>query len=222
MSIISYIYKNADRCCSLTLEHIWIVFFSLFIATLIAIPAGIAITRNDQIAEKVIKAANILMTIPSIALFGIMLPFLSLFGHGLGKVPAIIALVIYSQLPIIRNTYTAIKNVPPSLIEAGRGIGMGSWSRMKQIEIPMAVPVIIAGLRTAAVMNIGIAAIAAYIGAGGLGVFIQQGIARAYDEMILAGAVLVAFLAIFVDLFMAFVERILTPKGLLVSRVQGK
>lgn len=222
MNVLEFIYKNSDRCWALTLEHVWIVFLSIFIATLIAVPTGIVITRNERIAEKVINAANILMTIPSIALFGLMLPFLSIFGQGLGKVPAIIALVLYSQLPIIRNTYTGIKNVPPSLIEAGKGIGMGTWTRMRQIEIPMAIPVIIAGLRTAAVMNIGIAAIAAYIGAGGLGVFIQQGIARVYDEMILTGAVLVAVLAIFVDLFMALVERILTPKGLLVSRDQSK
>ncbi|MGD9162646.1 MAG: ABC transporter permease [Desulfobacteraceae bacterium] len=222
MSVLEFIYKNSDRCWSLTLEHIWIVFFSVLIATIIAVPAGIFITRNERVAIKVIRAANILMTIPSIALFGLMLPLLSVFGHGLGKVPAVIALVLYSQLPIIRNTYTGIKNVPPSLIEAGRGIGMGSWQRMKQIEIPMAVPVIIAGLRTAAVMNIGIAAIAAYIGAGGLGIFIQQGIARVYEEMILAGAVLVAFLAIFVDLFMALIERLLTSRGLLVSRELNK
>ena len=218
MSVLEFIYKNSDRCWSLTLEHIWIVFFSVLIATVIAVPTGILITRNETIARKVINTANILMTVPSIALFGLMLPFLSLFGQGLGKVPAIIALVLYSQLPIIRNTYTGIKNIPPSLIEAGRGIGMGSWTRMWQIEFPIAVPVIIAGLRTAAVMNIGIAAIAAYIGAGGLGVFIQQGIARVYNEMILAGAVLVALLAIFIDLFMALIERILTPKGLQVSR----
>ena len=213
-------YKNSNRCWSLTLEHLWIVFFSIIIATIIAVPVGILITRNDRIAPKIINAANVLMTIPSIALFGLMLPFLSVFGYGLGKVPAIIALVLYSQLPIIRNTYTGIKNVPPSLIEAGKGIGMGSWSRMKHIEIPVAVPVIIAGVRTAAVMNTGIAAIAAYIGAGGLGVFIQQGIASVYDEMILAGAILVASLAIFVDLLMALIERIFTPKGLLVSRGQ--
>ena len=221
MNVLEFIYKNSDRCWSLTLEHLWIVFFSVLIATIIAVPAGILITRNERIAKKVINAANVLMTIPSIALFGLMLPLLSIFGQGLGKVPAVIALVLYSQLPIIRNTYTGIKNVPSSLIEAGKGIGMGSWSIMRQIEIPLAVPVIIAGLRTAAVMNIGIAAIAAYIGAGGLGVFIQQGIARVYEEMILAGAVLVAFLAIFVDLFMAFIERILTPKGLIVSREQN-
>lgn len=222
MKVFNFIYQNADRCWVLTLEHIWIVFFSLFLAAIIAIPTGIAITRNDSMAEKIIGAANILMTIPSIALFGLMLPFLSIFGYGLGKVPAIIALVLYSQLPIIRNTYTGIKNVPPSLVEAGKGIGMDRWTRMKEIEIPIAMPVIIAGLRTAAVMNIGIATIAAYIGAGGLGVFIQQGISRVYNEMILAGAVLVALLAVFVDLFMTLLEKILTPKGLTISNRLNK
>lgn len=222
MSVLDFIHKNADRCWSLTWEHIWIVSLSVFLATIIAVPIGIAITKNEQLAKKIINAANILMTIPSIALFGLMLPILSVFGHGLGTVPAVIALVLYSQLPIIRNTYIGIKNVPPELVEAGKGIGMGGWSRLKEIEIPLAIPVIIAGLRTAAVMNIGIAAIAAYIGAGGLGVFIQQGIARVYEEMILAGAILVAALAIFVDLFMALMERILTPKGIIISRERNR
>ena len=191
----------------LTWEHIRIVAFALFLATLIAVPLGILITRNEGIAKKVLNAANILMTIPSIALFGLMLPVLALIGHGLGKVPAVIALVLYSLLPIIRNTYVGIKNVPPELVEAGKGVGMNSLTRLKEVEIPLAVPVIIAGLRTAAVMNIGITAIAAYIGAGGLGVFIQQGIARAYDEMVMTGAILVALL-----------ERILTPKGIKLGR----
>ena len=221
MNVLDFILKNSNQCWSLTLEHLWIVFFSVLIATIIAVPTGVLITRNEWIAKKIINTANILMTIPSIALFGLMLPILSIFGYGLGKVPAIIALVLYSQLPIIRNTYTGIKNVSPSLIEAGKGIGMGSWERMIQIELPVAVPVIIAGLRTAVVMNIGIAAIAAYIGAGGLGVFIQQGITRVYNEMILAGAVLVALLAVFADLFMAWIERILTPKGIIVSKAQS-
>lgn len=222
MNVLQFIYKNADRCWFLTWEHICIVSFSLLLATLIAVPVGIAITRNERHAGKIINAANILMTVPSIALFGLMLPILSVFGYGLGKVPAVIALVLYSQLPIIRNTYIGIKNVPSELVEAGKGIGMGSWTRLKEIEIPLAIPVIIAGLRTAAVMNIGIAAIAAYIGAGGLGVFIQQGIASVYEEMILAGAVLVAVLAIVVDLFMALMEKILTPKGLLVLRERDR
>lgn len=218
MDIIRFIQENAGDCWILTLEHIWIVAFSVFLATMIAVPIGVYISRNDRIANKFINVANIFMTIPSIALFGLMLPILSIVGHGLGKVPAVIALVLYSQLPIIRNTYVGIKNVPGELVDAGKGIGMSRWTRLKEVEIPLAIPVIIAGLRTATVMNIGIAAIAAYIGAGGLGVFIQQGIARVYDEMIIAGALLVALLAIFVDAGMALLERALTPKGIKITR----
>ncbi len=222
MNVLDFIRKNADWCWLLTLEHIWIVALSVFLATLIAVPVGIAITRNEEIAKKVINTANILMTIPSIALFGIMLPILALIDHGLGKVPAVIALVLYSQLPIIRNTYIAIKNVPPELVDAARGLGMSNWKRLKEIEIPLAVPVIIAGLRTAVVMSIGIAAIAAYIGAGGLGVLIQQGISRVYEEMIVSGAILVAFLAIFVDAAMALLEKLVTPKGIKIGRKLGQ
>jgi osmoprotectant transport system permease protein len=222
VDIFHFISENTDQCLALTLEHIEIVVFSVFLATLIAVPTGVAITRNERIAKKVINAANILMTIPSIALFGLMLPVLSLIGHGLGKVPAVIALVIYSQLPIIRNTYVGIKNVPSELVDAGRGLGMNGWTRLKEIEIPLAIPVIIAGLRTATVMNIGIAAIAAYIGAGGLGVFIQQGIARVYEEMILTGAILVALLAVMVDAGMGLLENLVTPKGVKIGRKLGQ
>lgn len=218
MNIIAFIMDNAERCWSLTLDHISIVSFSIFLAGLIGIPTGIIISHNKKTAQKVINIANIFMTIPSIALFGLMLPLLAIAGYGLGKVPAIIALVLYSQLPIIRNTYVGIRNIPPELVEAATGLGMDRWTRLKEIEIPLAMPVIIAGLRNAAVMNIGIAAIAAYIGAGGLGVFIQQGIARAYEDMILAGAILVALLAILIDCGMSLLEKILTPKGI---RIMG-
>jgi osmoprotectant transport system permease protein len=222
VDILHFISENTDECLALTLEHMEIVVFSVFLATLIAVPTGVAITRNERVAKKIINAANILMTIPSIALFGLMLPVLSLIGHGLGKVPAVIALVIYSQLPIIRNTYVGIKNVPSELVDAGRGLGMNGWTRLKEIEIPLAIPVIIAGLRTATVMNIGIAAIAAYIGAGGLGVFIQQGIARVYEEMILTGAILVALLAVMVDAGMGLLENLVTPKGVKIGRKLGQ
>lgn len=218
MKLYQFMIDNSTKVIHLTWEHIWIVFLSVMIATLIGVPIGVAITRSEKMASRVIKGANVLMTTPSIALFGIMLPVLSLIGQGLGKVPAVIALVLYSQLPIIRNTYIAIKNVPPELIEAGRGLGMSSFRRLREVEIPLAIPVIIAGLRTASVMNIGIAAIAAYIGAGGLGVFIQQGIARVYDEMIIAGAVLVSLLAIVVDAAMALTERLVTPKGTRIEK----
>jgi osmoprotectant transport system permease protein len=218
MTILKFIQDNASDCWLLSLEHIWIVALSVCLAALIAIPLGVYISYNERVAKKVINAANILMTVPSIALFGLMLPILSIVGQGLGKVPAVIALVLYSQLPIIRNTYVGIKNVPSELVEAGKGIGMNRWTRLREVEIPLAIPVIIAGLRTATVMNIGIAAIAAYIGAGGLGVFIQQGIARVYSEMIIAGALLVALLAIFADAGMALLERALTPKGMRITR----
>jgi osmoprotectant transport system permease protein len=213
MKIMSFLQENYAQTLFLAWEHIWLVGLSLLIAMCIGIPAGIGITKNRELAQKVLGGANVIMTIPSIALFGLMLPGLALVGYGLGKVPAVIALVLYSLLPIIRNTYIAIKNVDPALVDAGRGMGMGKWQLLREVEIPLAIPVILAGLKTAAVMNIGIAAIAAYVGAGGLGVFIQQGIARSHETMIMVGALAVSLLAIFVDLSMEFLERLVTPKG---------
>lgn len=218
MSTLQFMADNFKEVLYLSWEHIWIVGLALFIATPIGVVLGIVITKHEQLAPRVLNGANILMTIPSIALFGLMLPILAVVNMGLGKVPAVIALVLYSQLPIIRNTYTAIKTVPPHLVDAGKGLGMGKWKLLRELEIPLATPVIIAGLRTAAVMNIGIAAIATYIGAGGLGVYIQQGIARVYPEMILSGAILVSLLAIIVDGGMALLERIATPEGIKVQR----
>jgi osmoprotectant transport system permease protein len=213
-----FIENNFQDIIFLTGEHLGIVALALVLAAIIGVSLGIFITRNQELADRVINVANILMTIPSIALFGLMLPILSVVGYGLGKVPAITALVLYSQLPIIRNTYTAIKNVPPAVVNAGRGMGMSPWRLLAEVQIPLAIPVIVAGLRTAAVMNIGIAAIAAYIGAGGLGVLIQQGIDRGHEDMILSGAVLVALLAIVVDGGMALLERLVTPQGVKLQR----
>ncbi|OQY01278.1 MAG: choline ABC transporter permease [Desulfobacteraceae bacterium 4572_130] len=210
--------EHNQRVLHLSLEHIGIVGLSLIIATIIGVPLGIMITKYKNLAKPVLNTANVLMTIPSIALFGIMLPVLAMVNLGLGKVPAIIALVLYSQLPIIRNTYTAIKNVPPAVVDAGKGMGMNRWQLLKEIEIPISIPLILAGLRTAAVMNIGIAAIASYIGAGGLGVLIQQGINRVYPEMILSGAILVSLLAIIVDGGMGLFEYLVTPKGIKIQR----
>jgi len=218
VSTLKFIMEHNQRVLHLSLEHIGIVGLSLIIATIIGVPLGIMITKYKNLAKPVLNTANVLMTIPSIALFGIMLPVLAMVNLGLGKVPAIIALVLYSQLPIIRNTYTAIKNVPPAVVDAGKGMGMNRWQLLKEIEIPISIPLILAGLRTAAVMNIGIAAIASYIGAGGLGVLIQQGINRVYPEMILSGAILVSLLAIIVDGGMGLFEYLVTPKGIKIQR----
>ena len=218
MGVLDFLEKNFDQILFLTWEHIFMVGLSLIIGTAIGVPLGILITKKENLAKNVINVANVIMTIPSIALFGLMMPILATVGHGLGKVPAIVALVLYSQLPILRNTYVAIKDVPPSIRDAGKGMGMSRWQLLKEVEIPVAAPVIVAGLRTAAVMNIGIGAIAAYIGAGGLGVYIQQGIDRLFPEMIISGAVLVSLLAILVDGLMAAVEHLLTPKGIQLEK----
>jgi len=218
MGVLHFVEQNFYQVLFLTWEHIFMVGLSLIIGTAIGVPLGILITKKANLAKNVINSANVIMTIPSIALFGLMMPILATVGHGLGKVPAIVALVLYSQLPILRNTYVAIKDVPPSIRDAGKGMGMSRWQLLKEVEIPIAVPVIVAGLRTAAVMNIGIGAIAAYIGAGGLGVYIQQGIDRVYPEMIISGAVLVSLFAILVDGLMAAVEHVLTPKGIQLEK----
>lgn len=214
MELLQYALDNLDLLLMRTVEHISLVGVAVGIATLTGVPIGIAITRNERVARMVLYVASIIVTIPSIALFGIMIPVLSIFGHGIGYVPAVIAVLLYSQLPIIRNTYTAINNVNPALREAARGIGMSPNQRLRLVEIPLAVPVIMAGVRTAVVLNIGVMAIAAYIGAGGLGTFISRGISQSDPRQLIVGAVAVSLLAIIVDYTLLYVQKRLTPKGM--------
>lgn len=214
METIRYMIDNLDLIGERALEHVSIVLAAVTIAVLTAVPIGIAITQSKRAAEAVLYFAAMLITIPSIALFGLMIPLLSPIGHGIGYVPAVIAIILYSQLPIIRNTYTAIANVDPALREAASGMGMSTMQRLRQVEIPLAIPVIMAGIRTAVVMNIGVTAIAAYIGAGGLGTFISRGISQSDPRQLITGAVAVSLLAIAVDLTLAFVQRLLTSKGI--------
>ncbi|OAZ97164.1 MULTISPECIES: ABC transporter permease [Halomonadaceae] len=214
MEILLYALDSAGLLLSRTLEHIALVGVAVGIATLTGVPIGIAITKNERLAQGVLYLASIIVTIPSIALFGIMIPVLSLIGHGIGYVPAVIAVLLYSQLPIIRNTYTAINNVNPALREAARGIGMSPNQRLRLVEIPLAIPVIMAGVRTAVVLNIGVMAIAAYIGAGGLGTFISRGISQSDPRQLIVGAIAVSVLAIIVDYSLLYVQKRLTPKGM--------
>lgn len=166
---LEYLRINASYIWGLTVQHIELVGIAIIIAIIIGVSIGIYLTTNEDLAETVLAAASVLLTIPSIALFGIMIPFFSLINQGIGFVPALVALVLYSQLPIIRNTYSAIKNVNPAVIDAANGIGMKRSQRLVRVEIPNALPVIMAGIRTAVVLNIGIGVIAAFIGAGVLG-----------------------------------------------------
>ncbi|WP_210617677.1 ABC transporter permease/substrate-binding protein [Mammaliicoccus lentus] len=193
------------------LEHIQLSFIALLIAVVIAVPLGILLTKTDKIAEVVINIAAVLQTIPSLALLGLMIPL-----FGIGRIPAIIALVIYALLPILRNTYTGIKEVDPSLIEAARGIGMKTGRRLSKVELPLAMPVMMAGIRTAMVLIIGTATLAALIGAGGLGDLILLGIDRNNSSLILLGAIPAAILAIFFDVFLRMLEKISYKKSIII------
>ncbi len=214
MEIVRFIIDNLDIIGTRTIEHISIVFLAVGIAIATAVPIGVAITQSKSTADTVLYLASMMITVPSIALFGLMIPLLSPIGHGIGYVPAVVAVILYSQLPIIRNTYTAITNVDPALREAAKGMGMSTWQRLRQVEIPLAIPVIMAGVRTAVVMNIGVTAIAAYIGAGGLGTFISRGISQSDPRQLVTGALAVSLLAIAADLFLALVQRLLTSRGI--------
>jgi len=183
-------------------------------AILTGIPLGVICSTNPRLAKFVLYVASITMTIPSVALFGLMIPVLSLIGQGIGFLPAVTALALYAQLPIIRNTYTAISNIDPALREAAKGMGMTTLERLRRVEIPIALPIIMAGVRMAVVINIGIAAVSAYIGAGGLGKIISRGIAQSDTAQIVAGAILVSVLAIIADYGIGGIQHLLTPKGL--------
>ncbi len=214
MQTFAFMRDNAQAILFLTGQHVSIVGVAVGLAVLTGVPIGIAITQSRRAADVVLYVAAIIMTIPSIALFGMLIPLLSLIGQGIGWLPAVIAVLLYSQLPIIRNTYTAIMNVDPALREAARGMGMTALERLRQVELPLAVPVIMAGVRVAVVMNIGITAIATYIGAGGLGTLIARGISQTDPRQLIAGALSVSLLAIISDYALLWLQWRLTPAGL--------
>lgn len=191
------------------LRHMTLSLMALGIALLIAIPLGIFLTRHQRAAEFVIGIASVFQTIPSLALLGFMIPI-----FGIGPKPAIIALTIYGLLPILRNTYTGILNIDGNLKEAGKGMGMTSWQILYKVELPLALNVIMAGVRTAMVLIIGVTTLASLVGAGGLGDLIFRGISSVNPGLILAGAVPAALLAIVFDMLLKGAEKKLTPKGL--------
>lgn len=195
-------------------EHIQISFIAIFFAVIIAVPLGIYLTKKARLAESMIGITAVLQTIPSLALLGLMIPLL-----GIGKVPAIIALVIYALLPILRNTYTGIKEVDDSYIEAAMAMGMNAWKRLFRVELPLAMPVIMAGIRTAMVLIVGTATLAALIGAGGLGDIILLGIDRNNAELIILGAVPAALLAILFDLLLRKMEKLSYKKSLAAAGI---
>ncbi|PTQ99698.1 osmoprotectant transport system permease protein [Mucilaginibacter yixingensis] len=198
-----FMSEQSDKLLSQTLEHIGLTFISLLIAVLIGLPLGILIARRQRLSGPVLGVAGILQTIPSIALLGFMIPVL-----GIGPKPAIAALFIYALLPIIRNTYTGILGVDAAIAEAATAMGMSKRQRLLKVELPLAMPVILAGIRTATVINVGVATLASYIAAGGLGEFIFGGISLNNTNMILAGAIPAALLAIIFDFLLSRLQKI--------------
>jgi osmoprotectant transport system permease protein len=211
---LAFILHNLPAIGERTVEHLSIVSVAVGIAIITGVPIGIAITQSRRTADTVLYLGSIVMTIPSIALFGVLSPILSKIGQGIGWLPAVIAAMLYAQLPIIRNTYTAIRNVDPALRSAAIGMGMSVRQRLARVEIPIALPVIIAGVRIAVVINIGVTAIAAYIGAGGLGTFISRGISQSDIRQLITGALALGLLAIAADYSLLWLQKRLTPRGL--------
>lgn len=207
MTLIQFMMDNWNGMLLKAWEHLYLVGLAISVALLTGVPIGIYISQRQNLANLVLSVAGIIMTIPSIALFGIMIPILSTINQGIGFLPAFIALILYSQLPIIRNTYIAIKNVDPNLKDAAEGMGMTTWQRLYKVEIPLALPVIMAGVRVAVVLTVGIGAIAAYIGAGGLGEYISRGISTSYIVMVQAGAIAVSILAIGIDIILGQIQK---------------
>lgn len=209
----SYAWKKRFYLYKIIKEHLVLSFLSLFFAILISLPLGILMTRIKNLEKIIFPIVNTIQTIPSLALLGFMIPFL-----GIGLIPALIALFLYSLLPLMRNTYIGIQGIDPELIEAAKSIGLTPFQILTKVEIPIALPVILAGLRTAAVMVIGMATLAALIGAGGLGDPIFRGVSTVNSYLILLGAIPSALLAILVDRFIGFLEKVLVSKGLLIGQ----
>jgi len=201
----AYLWERRSEILALTGEHVVLVAISTAVAVAIGLPLGVSLTRSPRLARPVLGLAGVVQTVPSLALFGFLIP-LPLVG-GIGPRTAIVALVIYALLPILRNTYAGILSVDPAILEAADGVGMTRGQRLRWVEIPLSLPVVLGGVRIATVVSIGIATIAAAVGAGGLGVLIYRGIATVDNRLILAGALPAAVLAVAADLALSAVER---------------
>ena len=206
MNFFEFIKVNWQEILALTREHLFLVFVSTTLAVLIGVPLGILLTRRKSLQMPVLGIANVLQTIPSLALFGLLIP-ISYIG-GIGAKTAIIALTLYSFLPIIRNTVTGISGVDAKVKEAATAMGMTDWQTLKTVELPLALPVILTGIRIAVVISVGVATIAAAVGAGGLGTYIFRGLRQNDNNLLLAGAIFSAILALLADFAIGQIEKI--------------
>lgn len=210
---MNYLIENSGMLLNKTLEHLYISIMALILAMIVAIPLGILLSKKEKLSKVSLTIAGILQTIPTLAILALMIPL-----FGVGKVTAIIALFIYVLLPILNNTIVGVQNIDRNIVEAGRSMGMTNFQLMKDIELPLALPMVLSGIRLSSVYVISWAALASYVGAGGLGDLIFNGLALYEPEMIIVGTILVTLLALIVDLILAQIEKWIIPKGLKISR----
>lgn len=203
--------QYGGEIATLTLEHLWLTGVAMLFAAAIAVPAAIGLTRSPGWARPVIAVANILQTIPSLAMFGFLLP-LPWLGERAARI-AIVALAAYALLPILRNTYAGIRGIDPAIVEVAHALGLTGWQRLTKVELPLAASFILAGLRTATVTCVGIATIAAAVGAGGLGELIFRGVASVDNRLVLAGAIPAALLALTADGLLGLLENYLKVRS---------
>jgi osmoprotectant transport system permease protein len=205
VSLIEYLVRSRIEVLGLTLEHLWLVGVSTFLATALGVPLGVLLTRRPGLGRSILGAANVAQTIPSLALFGFLLPA-PFIGERADRL-AILALTLYALLPIIRGTHAGIRAVDPAVIEAACGMGLTGRQILFRVELPLALGVIVAGVRVATVISVGVATIAAAVGAGGLGELIFRGVAMVDNRLILAGAIPAALLALAADLLLGGIAR---------------
>ena len=208
MSLLEFYGRHLDELLLLLRQHVGLVAISTVVALLLGFPLGVVVARHAAWRKPVLGLANVVQTVPSLALFGLLIPV-----FGIGAWTAITALVLYALLPIVRNTYAGLTSVDPAIREAGRGMGMTDGELLRLVELPLAAGVILAGVRVAVVVSVGVATIAAAIGAGGLGVYIFRGVATVDNTLILAGAVPTALLALLLDGLLGLAERRLVGRA---------
>jgi osmoprotectant transport system permease protein len=211
VNLLDFLSRHRSEVAELVLEHMWLVGISTLLAVVIGLPLGILLTRRPSLQKPILGGANVMQTVPSLALFGLLMP-VPWLGERADRL-AILALTLYALLPIIRNTYVGISGVDAAVLEAGRGMGMTDRQLLFQVQLPLALGVIVAGVRVAAVVSVGVATIAAAVGAGGLGEYIFRGLAMVNNQLILAGAIPAAALALFADISLGLIERSLAPRS---------
>ena len=209
IALFNYMREHLSQIMDLLLEHIQMTVIAVGLAIIIGVPLGILISYVKKLGKPIIGAANVVQAIPSMALLGLAIPLL-----GIGALPAVVMVIIYSLLPIIKNTYTGISGIDPQLVEAAKGIGLTKWQVLYKVKLPMALPVIMAGVRISSVTAVGLMTMAAFIGAGGLGYLVFSGIRTVNNLQILAGAIPACLLALLVDYLMSLIEKLVTPISL--------